>query len=249
MINLNGSKGLGDALYVRAVARHLVNRNKDVTVFTRWPVVFDGMPLTIRPLEARNDAEDLRHVIYCSHCRVNEPQSLNFFTLACKQAGIVEQVELYIDWQVKSRKLVDTIRDKARGRRVFVYQSPKRANSAEEASLRPHRSAFNSFVANHGDCFRVKLGHSSSVDIDASVPCDLDLFDKTTVQEALDVCASADLLFSDPSFVTVMGEAMGKRFTAMLSRRAAESPSLRARSATPERLFHNKHLMTVVYDE
>lgn len=250
MINLNGSKGLGDALYVRAVARHLIwKEGKEVTVFTRWPEVFRDLPLKVKALGDVTGREDLHNVVSCGHCRVQQPASLDFFTLACRQAGIVDEVDLYIDWKIKDQNLVDGIRRQAKGRRVFVYQSPKKSSGAEQEAMRPNRAAFNRFVANHADCFRVRLGHPGFVEDDQDAPCELDLFGKVSVTDALDVGAGADLMFSDPSFITVMAESMGKRFTAMLSRRAETFPNIRARAATADRLFHNKNLLTVVYDE
>lgn len=250
MINLNGSKGLGDALYVRAVARHLLwKENKEVTVFTRWPEVFRDLPLKVKALGDLTGQEDIHPVVYCSHCRVQQPASLDFFTLACRQAGIVDEVDLFIDWKVKNKRLVESIRLAARGRRIFVYQSPKKANGPEQEVLRPRREAFNRYIENHKDCYRVRLGHPSAVEDDKDAPLDMDLFGKISVSDALDVGASADLLFSDPSFITVMAESMGKRFTAMLSRRVEAFPNIRARAMTADRLFHNKNLLTVVYDE
>lgn len=250
MINLDGSKGLGDALYVRAVARHLLfKEGKEVIVYTRWADIFSDLPLTVKPLDARTGAEDLHHVVYCSHCRVQQPASLDFFTLACRQAGIMDEVHLFIDWKIRNQPLVDSIQEAAKGRRVFVYQSPKKAVNAEQEAMRPNRAAFNRYVANHNDCFRVRLGHPSAVEDDQSAPHEMDLFGKISVTDALDVGSIAHLLFSDPSFITVMAESMGKRFTAMLSRRAETFPNVRARNATADRLFHNKNLLTVVYDE
>lgn len=47
MIELQGPRGLGDALLVRIVAMEWLRRGREVRVHTAWPEVFQGLRATI----------------------------------------------------------------------------------------------------------------------------------------------------------------------------------------------------------
>jgi hypothetical protein len=246
---LNSPKGLGDAIYVRAIVLHLLARSADVQVFTPWPAVFDGLPVTIARADAYTDADDLHHAMACLHCRVPWIMELSHFQLVCLQARLGEPVDLRMDWQRRKDALVDRIRNDAAGRPILLYQPQKHSKNPEQKLLRPRRAAFNAMINDRSDCFRVKIGHPSFADEGADLACELDLFGKTSIHDVFDIALASDMIFAEAAcFLPIVAQAMDKPFTCMFARRGMASINKRTAGIQP-RMFHKKHLATTVYDE
>lgn len=252
MIHLRAPRGFGDALYLRAVALHLIERGEALTVYTLWPDAFLGLPVATLHDDARSACNGaMRHVAY-GMPRAN-PQRISNFSAACRCAGIDESVALRLDWLPRDAALIERVRCAAAGRPVLIYQPPKRPGNAEQALVRPSREAFAGYLESRADHFRVRVGRTPYVDAGEGLPCDLDLVDRTSVAGALDVGLVGDLFFGEPCFVPFLGEALGRRYAVMFTRRALNCPDAigggRVRNITPERLFHKPELASAVYDE
>lgn len=244
MIGLRASKGLGDAIRLRAAVLHLLARGKQIVVYTNFPQVFIDLPVTTRPLGEGDQHERLRHF----SAALLRPATVDYFTRACRCAGIEESVELRMGWKVKNQALLDQIRRKSAGRKIFVYQTRKIPRNEEQELLRPNLDAYNKFIAGHGDYYKIKLGQPPYVENDASVPCDMDLFGKASIHDAFDIGTIGDLFFGEDCYVPLLGEVNDRRFVYMFSRRALKSET-RVSNATPDRAIHKKHLGMAVYDE
>lgn len=240
MKHLNASKGLGDALYLRAVVLHLLKRGEKVAVVTGWPDLFSDLPVAISPATAD---EDMHHAKPCLHCRIIT--DMDAFSMACQQAGITEPVELRVDWAVRNTRLVDEVKQAARERKILVYQPPKKPCNENQALTSPKREAFVRCLEEF-DGFRVKLGHSN---LDNCGPADLDLFGKTSVTDAIDVCTAADLFFGEPCYLFILAQALNKPSVSMFSGRAADSGRHRLVNFSPKRLFHKRELTSAIYDD
>jgi len=246
VIYLNSSKGLGDAIYLRAATLYLLERGESVTVFTRWPDVFSGLPVAIRPVGEREGRLDLCQFA-CSLGRLNLENFSNF-SACCKKARFEKTIELRIDWSVRNKALVDRVVREAKGRKVFVYQPVKTPHNDLQALATPHRDAYNRVVVEHGEYFRVRLGMPPYVEEDRGAPCEMDLFGRASISDAFDIATVGDLFFGQHCYIPMLAEAMDKRFVCMFSRRALGSVE-KIRNFRPDRLIHKKHLGTVVYDE
>lgn len=235
------AKGLGDALYLRAVVLHVLGRS--VTVFTDWPEVFSDLPVVVRPRAAAS-GPDLRHVAYSLSSPIDVGSDK--FVMSCRKAGITDPVALRLGWRVRNTALVKRVRRAAGARRILVYQPPRKTACEAEEVVSPRREAFARHV-HEADGFRIKVGHPSFVQDGQDMPCELDLVGKTSVTDALDIGAIADAFFGEPCYLLVVGEAMDKPVTCMFSRRALSAPG-KLRNYTPERMFHSA-LSVAVYDE
>lgn len=247
MIKLDAGKGLGDAIYLRAIVLHLLKGREPLTVFTTWPDVFLDLPITIRPLsEAEAQKESTRHASTSGHVRCDE--GMDEFKMRCLSAGIREPVELTMRWKVRNSALTKRIKRAAGDRKIFIYQPLKATHNHEQELLRPRREDFIKLIEAHSDYFRVKLGHPPFVPEDSKAPCELDMFGRGFIYDTFDVCTLGDLFFGEPCFIPHAGEAMDRKFIVMFSQRALDSENW-VRNITPERLFHKKHLATAVYDK
>lgn len=248
VIRLNAPKGLGDAICLRAVALHIARKAEAVEVFTPWPEVFEGMPKTVRvrPQSEIDDDNLLRHVAPCS-CHIEHVRALDQFTNARERAGVPD-AEFDIGWTVRNRALAADVRRRAGDRRVVIYQPIKRANTPDQALLRPHPEAFNRLLREQ-DAYLVRIGHPGFVENDPKAPCDLDLFGRTTVSEAFDLVAAADGVVTEPCFLSLLAQALDRSLTCMFSRRALASENQRVSNIRPQRIFHKQALCTAVWDE
>ena len=243
---LNASKGLGDALYLRAVVLHLLKRGEEITVFTQWREVFEDLPIIVKSNHEATGGEDWHHAKPCLHCRMESMQGLDQFAMCALQAGIREPVELRLDWRPKSG-LAESVKHQASGKPILLFQPFKKAKNANEALMRPESSALASQLADSSH-FRVKLGHPAHLS-EEYFPCELDLFGKTSVREALDLCTIADLIVSETSYLTVAAQAMDKPFVCIFSSKGRDSGRHRIMNIKPSRIFHKPALGTALYDE
>ena len=261
MIHINVPKGFGDAIMLRAVTFHLLDRGESVTVYTKWPDVFQDINpvphgrFVLKSLRDLNDVRDdleerglLRHGTYHLYRGGPIPEGETIFSLVCKNARIHEPVSLEMRWEVKNHGLVRKIREKAGGKRILVYQPIKVANYPEQELLRPSNALLRGVLVFHPDCFRVKIGHPRYVKND-DYPCDLDLFGEIPISDTFDICTTADLFLADPSFINVIAEALGTPYVCLFTRSGLESYIERVNTVTPERVVHKKSLATVVVDD
>lgn len=246
VIKLNASRGLGDAIYLRAAALHMLDRGEQVAVYTQWPTVFSDLPVDVRPLTEREGETDLRHV--ANSLNGHDPQGRSNFAACCANAGIAEPVELRAKWTVRNHALLERIQQLAAGRPIFVYQPRKRAQNAEQKLIRPETAPYNAFIGQHSEYFRVRLGQTPFVEFDRSAACEIDLLDKTSISDAFDIGTIGNFFFGESCFIPMLGEANSRRYAVMFTRRALNSEG-RMRFMTPERLFHKRQLGEAVYDE
>lgn len=247
MLELNASKGLGDALYLRAAVLHLLDRGEEVTVYTTWPDAFSDLSVTIKSRQQLLDkpVEGLRSM----HKSLRQTLSgMDHFQACCLRAEIKEPVELEMRWTVKRPELVEDIKRKAAGKQILLYQSRRVQNNEYQRLMAPRRAAFNRYVEKATGYYRIKLGKSSSIECDTSAPCELDLFDKASIHDAFDIATAADMFFGQDCFLTILAQALNKPFACMFARAALESETWIS-NYTPERMIHKKHLCTVLYDD
>lgn len=249
MIQLNTSKGLGDAIYLRIIATHLRDQGEQVCVLTSWPDVFAGLDVTIRPIAELQPDVNNRQVFYCLFCRIKAVRVLDQFSLACAQAGIDEPIPMSMNWKPKNIALLDRIKRAAGNRKILIYQPPKIAKNNDDVVIRPDTEAFLKRLDTFSDWFRVKIGAPGFVQECKGSPCDLNLFSKTTVSDALDLCTIGDMAYSDESYLRIVFEALDKPFVTMYSKRVMASTNPRVRNVLPERTINKRQLATTVFDD
>lgn len=244
MKQLNASKGLGDALYLRAIVLHLLGKGEKLEVFTGWPDIFSDLPVTVKPYSAATGDEDWHHAKPCLHCRI--VTDMDSFSMACQQAGISEPVELRVDWKVRNPAIVARVKREAGARKILVYQPLKKAVNQNQELARPQQDAFLNALDARADYFRVKLGHPN---LDNAGACELDLFGKTSVTDAIDIATAADLFFGEPCYLFILAQALKKPSVVMFSGRGADSGRHRITNFSPARLFPKPDLTTAIYDD
>lgn len=253
-IELIGPKGLGDAIYLRAIVLHLLRDRPEITVFTSWPEVFADLPVATRlRAEAwpRDDETAIRYAISPNRLRHLGPCEGSEFATSCRQAGLTETADLILGWRVRDRGRRDEIRRQFRGRSICLYQPPKRPKNELQKLLSPNRKSFRRALKTLGAHHAlIKIGHPEYVLGGADLPCDLDLTGPDTVSLIFDLSTVADFFFGEACcFVPVLAQAAGKPFACMFSRRALASDDPFAGGTTPRWIIHKPELATVLFDD
>jgi len=240
MIELQGPRGLGDALLVRLVAAEWIRRGEQVRVHTTWPDLFRGLKVHLAGVEhlVRDGQTDLYACTGCPNCRRPEMATLSLFTRACHQCGLYDPVPFDLAWTVTDAEPFGKIKRRADGRPILIYQPPKIANGAEQELYTPPTEAFLRWLDEHSDHYRIKVGHPSAAEEFRGAPCELDLFGKTTVLQMIDLATIGDLFFSQVCFIPTLAETLGKRSAVMFTRRQLSAGSNN---------LHRRELHEVVY--
>lgn len=235
MIYLAAPKGLGDAIYLRAIALNFLRRGKSVVVSTHWPQLFADMPVKISP-----DDGTYRGIGFSLHHKLSgvyqEYAGLDQFRLWCIRAGIPD-AEFDLRWTVRNTELCGKVKRNAAGRKVLMYQPRKL-----KTEFRPTREAYQEWVEAHGEYYRIRVGASAFVERDP-MPCELDLLDRASVADVFDVATVCDLFFGEPCYVGILADALSKHSVCMLPAVLPEDWN----HVTVQRMFHRQHLASLVY--
>ena len=254
MISLVANKGLGDALYQRAITWHLLEQGTvPIRVFAWWPDAFLDFPndVEVMRMELLDKYKvNLRHVAY----RLNSPKTTtNQFATACQSVGLNGHVDLKLNWKVRNYRLFETVKRRSVGRPILLYQPLKRPRSIEQHRIRPHDAAFERYLKAHVQShFCIRIGHRAylSEPWSGGEACHMDLVGKTSIPDLFDLALASDQMFCEPCFIVVLAEAANKPFTCMFAARAKQFDITSvSRNVTPERIFYKPHLATVLYDE
>lgn len=242
MRSIRGGMGLGDALYVQAIARYLVQRGERLKVCTAWPDVFG-------PLGDRVQIEGFRraNVSILAHYSLRKKQAATTqFQDCCIEAGISGPVELRLDWRPPQGRIVEGLRED--GRPVLCVQLPRNPMGRTDgfgAELLPNCRKIQAAIdAARGRALIVQVGSGAPLFRFSGI--DVDLANKTTVSELIDIAAAADLFLGYPSFLLPLAESLAKPVLMVFSSRGLESRTLYVRLITPRKLLHSASSRAVI---
>lgn len=237
-------RGLGDSLYLQAVVRHLVAKGERFKVRSDWPDVF-------RPLGDRvSVAPFSREVDIVAHYAPRKGvKGTTQFEDCCIGAGITGPVDLRLDWTVTDRPLVESL--KARGKPILCVQLPRSPMGRTDgfgADLLPDCNVIQGVI--DALCERALI-----VQIGAGEPLykfhgiDVDLANKTSVSEMLDVASIAAGFLGFVSFVVPLAESFSKPALIVWSSRGLRSAHLYVRQIAPQKIIHRPSTVAVMDDQ
>lgn len=237
--------GLGDALYLQAVVRHLVRKGQKVEVCTEWPDVF-------RPLKD--------HVKFSPFSRTNIQILAHYsmrkgiagttqFEDCCLQAGIREPVEFKLDWWPVNAGLVAQIRKPWKP--ILCVQLPRAPMGRSDgfgAELLPDCGVIQQAIDRLKDrAYIVQIGSGEALYRFKGI--DLDLSNATSVSDLIDVAYAADGFLGYCSFLVPLAESLGKPAVLVWSRRGLHSRQPFISRITPQKILHRKSSRWIVDDE
>lgn len=250
MIHVSAAKGLGDAIYLRAIVLQMLDRGDEVTVHTTWPDVFLGLPVKLKAQRDEIPGADWHLATACLRCRLQITQSLDQFRMAAMQAGLENPGAPELRWKVTDLAWLEGIKRASGGRPIMLYQPLKRSHNEVGRLLRPDVGAFAARVSSFRDEFyRIKVGHPDFLEDDPRLECEMNLFGKTSVAPLIDLATIAEQIFCEVSALLGLAQCLRKRVVCMFSRKASESPYHYPRNVNPLRMFALPDLAQAVYDE
>lgn len=233
--------GIGDAIYLAAVVRHLVAAGQRLEVCTSWPEIFAAYAgsIVLSPFR-RSPIDILAHYSRRRNWRTRQ------FEDVCIQAGIPGPVDLRLDWTVTDQALVDRLR--AAGRPIVCVQLPRSPMGRTDGighELLP-------------DCRRIQevidqlRGRVLFVQVGAGRPLfnfrgiDVDLRDETSVSQLVDVVSASAGALGYVSNIVPLAEALLKPALLVWSRRGLRSSTGFVRQITPQKILERASSLHVV---
>jgi hypothetical protein len=242
MISIRSGRGLGDALYLQGVARHLVEKGQDVEVCTGWPDVFRPLADKVRVSPFRKDRLD-RVAHYVSRKTIKDTDQ---FTDCCKSAGIDEPVDFRLDWQVVSPVWKEMI-----SHPLVLVQLPREPMDRKDGygmELLPDCRTIQRAI----DMLRergvkvVQIGKGEPLYTFRNLTADLS--NMTSVTDVLDLASLADGMLGYCSFMAPLAECLNRPALLVWSRRGLRSNNPFIRQIVPTKIF-NKPSSRAVMDD
>jgi hypothetical protein len=244
--SIRAGSGLGDSLYLQSVARHLAARGEQLLVRSDFPDVF-------RPLAGKVAVAPFTRLgvdIVAHYTTRKGSPGTDQFQDACINAGIREQVELRLDWQVQNRALVDRVQRQAAGRPIVCLQlarAPMARTDGFGKELLPDCRVIQRIVDRVGEgAFVVLVGSGQSLFKFEGVG--LDLSGQTSVADLIDVASIASGFVGYVSFIVPLAESLGKPALLVWSARGLRAPLRYVRQVTPQKVLHGQTCSWVMDD-
>jgi hypothetical protein len=244
MISIRCGAGLGDAIYLQSVARHLVERGHKVEACCDWPDVFLplGGKVTVSPFR-RKPIDRLAH-----YSQRRAIAGTTQFEDCCIQAGIREAVDLRLDWQPVNVDLLSRLR--ASDKPVIVVQMPRapfgRTDGYGMEFLPNCRRIQDAIERLCGRAFLVQIGNGERQFRFDGI--DLDLADRTSVSDVIDVGYAADGFLGYCSFIVPLAESFSKPALLVWSRKGLNSRHDVVRTMKPTKILHRPSSRWVMDD-
>jgi hypothetical protein len=237
MISVRSGMGLGDALYLQSVARHLVAQGHRVEACCAWPDVFRPLGDRVKVSPFRRERVD-RLAHYTSRKAV---AGTDQFQDCCINARINGPVELRLDWKIANPLILDKIA--GGGVPIVVVQMPRAPFARTDGygmELLPDCRVVQRIMDRIGRRAKfVQIGSGVAIPPELA-GFDLDLTNRTSVCDVLDIGALADGFLGFVSFIVPLSESLLKPSLLVWSRKGLRSPHQPVRTITPQKILHRE---------
>lgn len=232
MRSIRCASGLGDSVYLRAIADHLAQGGEAITALSNYPEIFIGSPCRVEPF--RRERVD----IVAHYVTGKGNQGTNQWQDVCLAAGVARPVPFRFDWTVQNEELVDGILERADGLPVVLVQggrTPMGRTDGFGKELLPDRQAFEAAVgAIRPRCYLVAVGKADPI---YRAAVDEDLTGQTTVADLLDLFKACSAVIAQVGFAVPMAEIFDRPLLAVWAASGLISRDLYVRQITPAKIF------------
>lgn len=243
MKSIRCGSGLGDSLYLQAAVRHLVRRGLPMEVCSNWPDVFWPLGDKVKVSPFRRPVDINAHYAPRKHV----PHTTQFQDI-CIRAGARGTPELKLDWTPRNFPLVEQIKAMSPVLVVHVPRRPFDRKDGFGTELLPDCGRIQQGIdrAKARGCKIVQVGKGDALYQFGGI--DLDLNNRTSVSDLIDIAYAADGLLGYVSFFVPLAESLDKPALFVWSRRGAESATEFVRQITPKKILH-KPSSRAVFDD
>lgn len=229
---------------MQSVARHLIEQGERVEACTFYPEVFSQLEGCTTADFRRQNVDRIAHYV-----PRKKKKDTDIFEDCCIQAGVPRDIDLRLDWKKVKSSLVSEIRD---GRRpaiaVLLPRWPMARKDGFGRELLPDCEAMQKTI------WKIRRAGSRMIQVGSGEPLfdfrgiDLDLANKTTVTDLLDIASVVDGFFGYCSFFVPLAESFRKPALFMWSRAGLRSNREFIATVTPKKLLH-RETSAYVYDD
>jgi hypothetical protein len=230
-MRIRGGSGLGDSIYLRPIAEHFVRAGKSVTVKTFYPDVFIGSGAGVETF----DKKSVDVVAHYAAYRMDQGSTQFADMLRC--ARITEEVPLRFDWRIRNSALVDELLSVAEGYPIVLVhggRAPFGRSDGVGREILPQREAFETVLGAFADCYTVQIGKGEQI---YPLPADLNLVNRTSVSDLLDIAAVCAGVVTQCGFPIPMAECFDKPALAVWSSRGLASRQPIVGLVTPAKIL------------
>ncbi len=236
MKSIRGGMGLGDALYLQSLVGHLleIHPRESFEVCTKWLEVFAPLGDRVRLAPFRRERIDL-----LAHYSRRKGQPTRQWQDICIEAGAPRDLELRLTWRRTDEDLVGRVREQAGGRPIVLVQLPRapmgRTDAFGHEILPDCRMIQRQIDALEGRVFLVLVGSGAPLFRFRGI--DLDLTERTTVSQLLDLGQACDGMLGYCSFFVPLAEGFAKPALFAWSARGLRAPVVFIRTIRPEKIL------------
>ena len=236
MKSIRAGRGIGDSLYLQAVARHIIRRNGEpLRICSDWPDIF-------RPLGKMANVVPFTRLgvdIIAHYSLRKKHTDTTQFQDCCIQAGIQEPVELKLDWKIRNPELIASL---PTGKPLVLVQLPRNPMGRTDGfgkELMPDCRVLQRLI-------NWLKPHATIAQIGAGSPLfrfeclDIDLANKTSVSDLLDIASVADGFLGYCSFIVPLAESFDKPGLFVWSRKGLNLNQPYIRAITPKKILEKK---------
>lgn len=243
--SIRAGRGLGDSLYLQSIVRYFVETGRRPIIFSDWPAAFEHLGVAVSPFR-RSGVDVIAHYV----TRKDAPGTTLFEDM-CIAANVPRETPLSLRRRTVDERFVAAILAAARSKPIVMVQQPREPFGRADGfglDLLPRLSALQRVVDRlKGGAYLVQVGAGPSMG--ALRNLDLDLVDRTSVAQVLDLAAVASGLLGYCSFFLPLAESLSKPSLMIWSGRGLRSPVPYIRSITPAKILHRPDLSRWVLDE
>lgn len=218
---IRGGSGLGDALYVQSVARHLSLKGVDLEVCTDWPKVFTNLDVKIAPFSRAN-------IDYLSHYSKRKEENTTQFEDCCIEAGLnPKEVEYKLDWRTKPM---------IEGKYVLVHtpRTPMDRKDGFGSELFPDCKAMDEVL----EILDLPVVQAGKGDKKYNLKVDVDLHNKTSLFDLFDLAFNAEVIVGQCSLIIPLAESFNKKLMVVWSSKGMKTDNKYVSRITPRKILH-----------
>lgn len=230
MRSIRAGRGLGDAIYLQSIVRHLTAGGERLEVCTDWPDLFRvfGDCAILSPFR-RTDVDLVAHYTIRKGVAGTDQ-----FKDCCLAVGIGKDIEFRLEWKARPAPLRNACRPVIL---VHLIREPFARDDGYGLDLLPDGRRLQEAIdrlREHG-AFLVQVGKGAP--LHALHGFDLDLVGQTSVPTLLDLASRADGFLGYCSFFAPLAEALGRPALFIWSRKGLNSRQEYIRQIVPAKIL------------
>ena len=207
-----------------------------------YPDIFLGLAVTVEPF----NRDRITHTAHYTSGK-NNPHTTQWQDV-CSSAHVT--VQLHTEWPVRNLSLVHNVLKSAQHRPVILVHGGREPMGRRDnfgIELLPTREAFAATIdaLPSSEYYRVQVGSGVSK---YDVPHDLNLLNKTSVSDLLDLATISSGVVGQCSFAIPMAEMFDKPLLIVWAERGLRSATAFIKAITPRKILHKPSSHYVVDD-